>query len=291
MSDIDELISEFENIDEDESKKLTAILRDLEYNEGSDLESIKNLLDGGLSEFYKLHRHIAKLHKKVYNTEDPDFISVLGDIHSIENKRENISDDIIKVLEEGAEYAKKAESTDDIQSEHLPSEDMVKKIKKREEKARQIENKIEDKLLKRFRRKALKQASDIIEHDRPHVKFRQQVLQELLSFTHKETYKDKVEAFGASKFERVDGGDGREVDYVVEELDKCENYESREEKGVNPNDEFKSKVRGNDNLVSFHTHPPGSQKSHSEMDGTYNPQFNVLAVPEEKKDMGMCTTL
>jgi hypothetical protein len=114
------------------------------------------------------------------------------------------------------------------------------------------------------------------------------VLQELLSFTYKETYKDKLEAFGALKFEKVDGGDGREVDYAVEELDKCENYESREEKGVNPNDEFKSKVRGNDNLVSFHTHPPGSQKSHSGMDDPYNSQFNVLAVPEGEKKIWVC---
>ncbi len=276
MPSLDELISEFEGATKGETDELIDIITHSEVYGSSGLERRSD----ELHELRRLHQSIAKVSEKVYNSDDPDFISALDDIHRIEKKRENISGDIIDFLKDMAEYVG---SNQEAEASHMLNEDLLKEVIDREKRARKIENRIESKLLKVFRRRALEQASDIIENDRPHVKFKEEVLQSLLKFAYSETYQDPVlEAFGALRFEKVEGQEGREVDYVIEEFIPCTNYRTRKKDMVGPDKDFVSKIREDDNLVSCHTHPPGGQKSHSGMDQTHSSLFNVLVVPESK---------
>lgn len=237
MASLENLLSSFEGVSNQEVSEIIDIITHSNIYGDSELERRTD----ELHDLKKLHQSILEVSEKVYHADDPDYISAVDSLHRIEKQREDVSEDIMDFLEEIREYAASNEASDE--RDLINTEVIVKAIED-EKQARKIEGEIESDLLKAFRKKAFEQAEEIMEAERFHVKFREDVLQEFLEFAYSETFQDPVlEAAGAFKFRKIDGADGRDFDYFIEEFIPCPEYIGRGEDSVRPSKDFVEEVR------------------------------------------------
>lgn len=274
MSNFKDVILEFESISNKEIDEIKHVIDHSQVQGDSELERrVKELRKMG-----DIQQSISEIAENVYRSDDPNYISELGNAHELEKKREEISEDIIQFLEKIRDYL----ITNDV--DDVGDIEVIEKVIRNEERLREIEISIESEFLKQFRKKAYDRAKIIMNENRFHIKFRESALQDFLEFSYKETFEDPVkEAAGAFRFKEIQVEGKREFDYLIEEFIPCTEYQTRDENEVKPSKDFIEKVRQRNNLAFCHTHPPGAQKSHSKRDSTHNGIFNILAVPESRR--------